>query len=317
MLDAVLDLPPGTIESESGVKQRYVAVSGESPSILVHKALRHALLDACMTSQDIDLVILAEYPGAKRRNACVTEIAKELGLRQGVPVMEVGTAGGNSTSLLLTAMALMRTFTGLKRIALIAVDQLTDSLEQKELRKASSLGDGAAVLLVGSDPQKPGRLVHLCMQTNLAAEGVHYLRAEGSLGQRVAFEDNKTVPEVMVPEPQSAIRVNLAHTLHPEFLESLVKVVDTHHVSKLLLVPHQGSRLSLNWVKANFKAHVPLEVVDIFERYGNQGVASSMFALVDAKEAGQLGSCSHVLLLSMSAGLTYGACLLDLHGLAI
>lgn len=312
MLDAVLDLPDGTIEEESGVKQRYIAVDGETPTLLVQKAMRFALIEAGLGIKDIDLVILSEYPGTNRKRASVTEVGQALELRQGVPVMELGTSGGNSTSLLMTAVALIQTYANIRHVALIAVDQLTEGLEQEQMRAASCFGDGAAVAIVGSNPAEPGRLRRLSLQTNLDAQGLHFIRAEGELGSHIGKCDG--LPPVVEPEPASTTRAHLATTLNPKFLEHIAAAVSAAQLPDLLVVPHQGSRVSLNWLRDNFKPNVPFEMVDIFESYGNQGVASGLFALATAKDEGALARNAHVLLLSMSAGLTYGACLIDLNG---
>lgn len=314
MLDAVLDLPEGTIQEETGVRQRYVSVEGESPTLLVQKAMRLALLDAGMSIEELDMVLLSEYPGAMRKHASVTEVSQALGLREGVPVMEIGTSGANSTSLLMTAVSLLNSYTHLQRIAVVAVDQLTEGLSTEAMRPTASLGDGAAVAILTGDATKGGRLAQLCLQTNLEAKGIRYLTEEGQLGNAVGNSQSNSPSSVAAPEPGLTTRAHLANTLHPEFLEKLRGIVKEEDIEKLLVVPHQGSRLSLNWVRENFKPGVPTQMLDIFEDYGNQGVASILFSLTEAREQGYLDACSHVLLLSMSAGLTYGAALIDLKG---
>lgn len=314
-LDGALDLPVGSVFAGTGVRTRYISPPGELPRELMRRAFRHALLKAKLEADSVDVVLLAKYPGVTVKSASVTELARELSLREGVPVLEIGASGANAVSIIMVAAGLLNTFgTGIRKVAVLAGESVSPEFSKGNWAQASTFGEGAAALILGRGVESQPGLRLAALTTALSAKGLCRLTEEGKAGNRVGSAETTFQPEMTQPEPSIQNRFSLAHTFHPDFSDNVRSRLDELRpggLQGLLVVPHQGSRAALDWVHQTFEGR-GATVVDILEEFGNQGTASALFALAHACDEGLFQGHDEVLMLSQSAGLTGGVCLLHL-----
>jgi len=100
-LDQRLNLTPGSVEKKSGIKVRYFANETETTSAMGAIAAKHALDDAGLKLNDIDVIIGACGIGEQAIPCTAALIQKKLGLEtSGIPCFDI-----NSTCLsFLTAL---------------------------------------------------------------------------------------------------------------------------------------------------------------------------------------------------------------------
>jgi 3-oxoacyl-[acyl-carrier-protein] synthase-3 len=101
-----LPVPPGTLESISGVRERRMVGEGEYSSTLAISAARAALAEAGFEPADVDLLIFAATSQDQVEPATAHIIAAELGIR-GASVFDVKNACNSFIDGLRVAEALM------------------------------------------------------------------------------------------------------------------------------------------------------------------------------------------------------------------
>lgn len=301
LFDGALDLPEGTVFKETGVLERYVGTPEEGPAQLLARAVHHALTRAHIDATEVDLVLLAKSTCGASKAFSIDELAVEMGLPVGVPVTGMVSSGAPASALLQMAGSLLTANPGLRNIAILACDPLKEGVGLTNWRHAAASGEGAAAFIVS--PARSGGYGHL-------------LSMGSSVGQRSPCQG---LPAAGAPVATSQglagaleQRMKLSQAVSPEVLTRVLATVTEEYpqlTGDLLVVPNQASVKALTALRDCFEP-AGLPVHDIFPHYGNQGAASSLFALAHLLDEGQLGGRQHVLLVEHAAGPVSGATLL-------
>ncbi|RYZ03931.1 MAG: 3-oxoacyl-ACP synthase [Alphaproteobacteria bacterium] len=307
-LDAIFGQATGWTESKFGIRQRHVASTDETSSMMGATAARDALAMAGWDDGDFDVLIGACGVMEQPIPGTSVLIQNALGLgKSGVWAFDV-----NQTCLsFLTALdvvAMGMDSGRFRRAVIVASDIASAGLDLKDPQTASIFGDGAAAICVErtGDADGPG-LLSRCFETYGEGKDLATLRAGGT---RIRVEDGY---EALVDG--SHFRMDAfgifkaaARTL-PRMIDQVLGEAGLNRETVDLVVCHQASHPGLEHVRRLMSGD-PSRVVDCFGRLGNQIAASLPNVLVEAHASGRVKPGGSVLLLGTAAGISAAAMVL-------
>ena len=295
-LERMVDTSDEWIRTRTGITQRHIAGENQVASDLALYACQNAMQAAGVTSQDIDLIIVATttpdmiFPST----ACILQ--NKLGI-ENCPAFDVQAVCSGFVYALATAD--MFVSSGKCRNALVVGSEIYSKIMDWNDRSTCVLfGDGAgAVVLSQSD--RPGIL-----STHLHASGSHshILSAPGSIsGGKVQGT------------PYINMEGNAVFKFAVKVLEEVVQEAVTKNNLQSAdidwLIPHQANiRIIQSTAK---KLGLPMDkVVVAVDKHGNTSAASIPLALDMAVRDGRIQPDQLVLLEGVGGGFTWGAVLL-------
>jgi 3-oxoacyl-[acyl-carrier-protein] synthase-3 len=282
-LAQMVDTTDEWIQSRVGIKERRIADS-ETVADMAAFAAEKALAASGLTTQDIDLVVVATVTASERSPNIACRVAQKLGIA-GPAAYDVNTACSGFTYALATTDHAIRA--GASRNALvIGAEKLSDILDWSDRTTCVIFGDGAgaAVLTATGEGEQPG-----IGPVVWGSDPGDAIMIEGwrpfiyQEGQRVFRWATTQMPLIARQACEKA-------GVTPEELGGFI--------------PHQANlRIIEPFAR---KLGVDPEVVarDIVES-GNTSAASIPLALSKMIERGEVKSGTPVLLIGFGGGLTY------------
>src|SRR5262245_6973375 len=149
-LDALLNLPDGTVQRRSGVRVRYVEKQRTAAS-LGAEAARCAIAAAGITLEQIDCVVAASGSMDQAMPCNAALIHRELGLGAS------GVAAFDINASCLGFLAALDTLSWpllagrYRRVLIVAADIASCALDWTDLGASAIFGDGAAAAVLGAD----------------------------------------------------------------------------------------------------------------------------------------------------------------------
>ena len=285
------------IVERTGIRQRYIAGDGETPSTLAIDASRKALAAAGVDADEIGLIILATATPDHTFPATATEVLAALGCGGGVAFVVQAVCSGFLYAL-ATADSLLRTGMA-KKALVIGSETFSRILDWDDRTTCVLFGDGAgAIVLEAKDVAEDGPGI---LASRLHAEGAHkdMLYVDGGPST------TGTVGKLRM-KGREVFRhavVNLANVLREVLEETGMNAADIDWV-----VPHQANARILDATAR--KLDLPSEkVVVTVDRHANTSAASVPLALDTAVQDGRIKEGDLVMFEAMGGGFTWGASL--------
>lgn len=295
-LERMVDTSDEWIRTRTGITQRHIASEDQVASDLALYACQHAMKAAGLTSNDIDLIIVATstpdmiFPST----ACILQ--NKLGI-ENCPAFDVQAVCSGFIYALATADMFISS--GKCRNALVVGSEIYSKILDWNDRSTCVLfGDGAGAVVLSQSDQ-PGILsTHLHANGSYSnilsapgcisggkVQGTPYINMEGNTVFKFAV---KVLEEVV----QEAISKNNLQTTDIDWL-----------------IPHQANiRIIQSTAK---KLRLPMDkVVVAVDKHGNTSAASIPLALDIAVRDGRIQSGQLILLEGVGGGFTWGAVLL-------
>lgn len=305
MLEKQLGLEEGWILKTNGVRSRYYVNAQETGAYMGAQALQKALQRANMQFEDLDLLIDASgsFDFPIPHNACL--IPRELGiLDAGIPCWDVdSTCLGFVTALDMASYLLDGD--RYSNIAIVNSEIASKSLNPKDPKSATLFGDAATATIVSYFPND-SRTGILVAGMETYAQGAHYTRVKGGGNALHPNTDTAFSDFTFVMEGKAVMRLGMQKIL--PFVQKLFAQVDLTMEDIDCIIPHQASKMALDFAKKVFKWRSD-QMVSILADYGNCISASIPLALYTAIENGQLKRGDSCLLLGTAAGLSVGGLL--------
>lgn len=285
------------IVGRTGIRQRYLADSSETSSVLGARAARNAIDAAGMVASDIDLIVVATstpdyvFPST----ACL--IQKELGAFGGA-AFDVQAVCSGFVFGLTVAESMIRS--GAVRNALvIGAETFSRILDWNDRGTCVLFGDGAgAVVLSRSDT--PGIL-----GARLHADGRHedILRTAGNVSRGAIVGH-----PFLTMDGQAVFK--LAVSVLDEVAREVLDAAGLSVAQLDWLIPHQANVRILQ--ATGRKLGLPIErVVVTVDRHANTSAASVPLALDVAVRDGRIQPGQRVMLQGVGGGFTWGAVLVQ------
>ena len=284
------------ITTRSGISARHFAAENELTSDLAVKAAQAALTSAGITSEDLDLVILAtstpDHLGGFPSTACVVQ--DKLGGHTDCAAFDVQAVCAGFMYAMATADAFIRSGS-YKKVLVIGAETFSRILDFQDRGTCVLFGDGAgAVVLEASN--EPGIL-----STALHADGsqrdilcVPGRSGNGSVhGSPFMTMDGQAVFKLAVKVlEQVAHEVLEKGNLKPEQID--------------WLVPHQANIRIMEGTAKKMGMSMDKVIVTVHE-HGNTSAASIPLALDTGVRSGQIQRGQHLLLEGVGGGFAWGA----------
>ncbi|MBX9637977.1 MAG: ketoacyl-ACP synthase III, partial [Nitrosomonas sp.] len=295
-LERMVDTSDEWIRTRTGITQRHIAGENQVASDLALYACQNAMQAAGVTSQDIDLIIVATttpdmiFPST----ACILQ--NKLGI-ENCPAFDVQAVCSGFVYALATAD--MFVSSGKCRNALVVGSEIYSKILDWNDRSTCVLfGDGAGAVVLSQSDQ-PGIL-----STHLHASGSHsnILSAPGSIS------GGKVQGTPYINMEGNAVFKFAVKVLEEVVQEAMAKN-DLQSTDIDWLIPHQANiRIIQSTAR---KLGLPMDkVVVAVDKHGNTSAASIPLALDMAVRDGRIQRDQLVLLEGVGGGFTWGAVLL-------
>ena len=299
-LEKIVDTNDEWISERTGIKVRHIVAEGENTSDIAAKAAEKALIDAGLTADDIDLIVVATatpdmlFPST----ACLVQNKLKAGKAAAYDL-----AAGCSGFMYAIVTASQFIKTGLyKHVLVIGAESLSRILDWTDRNTCVLFGDGAGAVVLGEVPEGYGIL-----GSNLGADG-----SGGDLLCLPAGGTSRPATEETVRE-----RLHFVHMAGNEVFKFAVKVmgeaalnalehaqIDTSEVD--WLIPHQANIRIIQSAAKRLKMPMEKVIVNV-DKYGNTSSASIPIALEEAIHDGRIKSGQVITMVGFGAGLTWAS----------
>jgi len=301
--EGILDTNDEWIRQRTGIAARRFVADGEENSDLCIQAARQALDRAGMTSDQLDLIIVATISGDYQMPSTACLVQKGLGASN-AGAFDVQAACSGFVTALGVGDAIVASGKA-KRVLVIGAEALSRFVNFEDRGSAILFGDGAgAAILTAHSECGTGEI----LKTSVGAdgEGWDHIWIPSGGSKRPACATS-------VAEREHLIRVNgrevYRFAVH-RMGELIGEMMEGHDQSELgLIVPHQVNQRIID---AAVERHgIPPEKVMVnINHYGNTSAASVPIALHEAHDDGRLEPGKLVVLAAFGAGLTWAGALL-------
>jgi len=237
---------------------------------LGEECLVSALKKANWQPNELDYIITVSCTGIMIPSLDAYLINK-LKLRQDIirlPITEMGCAAG--VSGIIYAKNFLKANPH-KKAAVIAVESPTATFQLNDFSMANIVsaaifGDGAACVLLSSDPEEHG-------PTIVAEEMYHFYNAEEMMGFKLTNTGLQMILDVQVPD---TIAAHFPSIIHPFLTKNNLKIDDINH-----LIFHPGGKKIVQMVEALF-GELGKDINDtkeVLRLYGNMSSATVLYVL--------------------------------------
>jgi 3-oxoacyl-[acyl-carrier-protein] synthase-3 len=297
-LEKIVDTSDEWIVDRTGIRQRHVVSESETTSDLATQAARNALQAAGVSSNDIDLIIVATTTPDRIFPSTACLVQEKLGIH-GCAAFDIQAVCTGFVYALSVADKFIKT--GSARCALvIGAESLSKILDWNDRTTCVLFGDGAgAVVLSASDEQG-------ILSTHLHADGQYkeLLTTNGGVSENsMAFQRGETYI-TMKGNEVFKIAVNTLGAIVDETLQhNNLQKEDIDW-----LVPHQANIRIISATAKKLK--MPMDrVVTTVDKHGNTSAASIPLALDVAIRDGRIKRGETILMEAFGGGFTWGSVL--------
>ncbi|MEO6907065.1 MAG: beta-ketoacyl-ACP synthase III [Abditibacteriaceae bacterium] len=295
-MESLVDTTDEWIQSRTGIKERRVAADDQFTIDLAYEAAKAALDDAKVTTDQVDLIIVATCTGDYRFPSTASLLQDRLGST--CAAFDLGAACSGFVYALNTAAQFVMAGTA-QTVLVVGAEIMTRILNWNDRTTCVLFGDGAGAAVLQRVPEGYGIL-----GTDMGSDGSggELLKVECSLtrgdeGSRRYIEQNgREVYRFAVNKlGESALQALENCDIDPDKID--------------LFVPHQANVRIID--AAAKKLGLPLEKVFCdLEKYGNTSAASVPIALCEARQQNRIKHDDLIVMVGFGGGLTWASCVL-------
>jgi 3-oxoacyl-[acyl-carrier-protein] synthase-3 len=297
-----LDTSDAWIRKRTGITQRHIAAEGELTSDLAEQAARAALDSAGVSSDEIDLIVLATATPDNTFPATAARVQSRLGIRRGA-AFDIQAVCAGFIYALATADNMIRL--GQAETALvIGAEVFSRILDWEDRGTCVLFGDGAGATVLRGSEVAGSNQDRGILSTHLYSDGEYYdmlyvdggpsttgtsgyLRMEGKEVFRHAVQRMSEVVE-------TALETNG------------LKIDDVDW-----LIPHQANKRIMDSIAK--KLSFPTEkIVVTVDKQANTSAATIPLALAEASSDGRLKEGNLIALSALGGGFSWGSALFRL-----
>ena len=284
------------IKTRSGISARHFAAENELTSDLAVKAAQAALISAGITSEDLDLIILAtstpDHLGGFPSTACVVQ--DKLGAHTACAAFDVQAVCAGFTYALAIADAFIRS-SSYKKVLVIGAETFSRILNFQDRGTCVLFGDGAGAIVLEASKEAG------ILSTALHADGSQrdILCVPGRAGNGEVHGS----PFMTMDGPavfKLAVKV-LEQVAHEALEKANLKAEQIDW-----LVPHQANIRIMEGTAKKMGMSMDKVIVTVHE-HGNTSAASIPLALDAGVRSGQIQRGQHLLLEGVGGGFAWGA----------
>ncbi len=284
------------IVERTGIHARHIAAPNEYTSDLAVKAAQQAIAAAHLTSQDIDMIILATSTPDHTFPASATRVQAKLGMSKGFAFDQSATCSGFIFAL-ATADAYLKQ--GMVKTALvIGAETMSRLLDWNDRTTAVLFGDGAGAVVLQAQSNTDRGILGSLLRTDGTGYDALYVNGGPSTTQ---------IPGVIKMNGKEVFR-NAVNRLE----EAVEDILKAHNISQTeidWLVPHQANKRIID-ATAKKLGLSDTKVVHTGAEQANTSAASIPLALDKAVRDGRIQPGHLILCEAFAAGYAWGSTLI-------
>jgi len=284
------------IKTRSGISARHFAAENELTSDLAVKAAQAALASAGITSEDLDLIILAtstpDHLGGFPSTACVVQ--DKLGAHTACAAFDVQAVCAGFTYALAIADAFIRSGS-YKKVLVIGAETFSRILNFQDRGTCVLFGDGAGAVVLEASKEAG------ILSTALHADGSQrdILCVPGRAGNGEVHGS-----PFMTMDGQAVFK--LAVKVLEQVAHEALEKANLKPGQIDWLVPHQANIRIMEGTAKKMGMSMDRVIVTVHE-HGNTSAASIPLALDSGVRSGQIKRGQHLLLEGVGGGFAWGA----------
>ena len=304
-LEKMVDTSDQWIRERTGIERRHLASPEQATSDLAVIASQNALNDAGLTSQDIDMIIVATASPDQVMPSTACLLQDKLGCRN-IMGFDLSAACSGFVYALSVADQFVRTGFH-KHVLVVGAEVLHRFVNYKDRETCILFGDGAGAWIISQAGPN---------ETNVILSS--HLRTDGNLGDLFVLPAGGT----RLPFSQEVLEQGLhyvrmkgreifKHAVRTMTLVCQQALEANNHTSDQVdwVIPHQANARILQSVAEHF--NIPMEKVLMYmHETGNTSAASIPIAFELARQEGKVKRGQTILLTAFGAGITSGSLLM-------
>lgn len=288
------------IAQRTGIRERHIAAEDETTASLGEAAARAALDNAGLTTDDIDLIVLATSTPNNTFPASAVEIQRRLGMTHGYAFDMQAVCSGFIYAINTADLHLRGGMA--KRALVIGSETFSRILDWEDRTTCVLFGDGAGAIVLEATEGDGTLADRGILGASLRSDGTHREKlyvdggpsTTGTVGH-LRMEGREVF--------KHAVGM-ISDVIEAVFAQSNITAEDIDW-----FVPHQANKRIID-ASAKKLDIAPEKVVITVDRHGNTSAASVPLALHEAVSDGRIKKGDLVLLEAMGGGFTWGAVLL-------
>ena len=295
-LEETIDTTDEWIKERTGISQRHVAAQNEYTSDLAVIAAKSALSNAEMSTQDIDLIIVATTTPDYTFPSTATIVQKKLGIKHGAAFDIQAVCSGFIYGMSI-ADSMLKSGSA-KNVLLIGAETFSRILDWNDRSTCVLFGDGAGAFILSSDNVTDIGILNTLIRSNGEHRELLYVDGGPSKSENVGKLR-------MIGNQVFKHAVKDIASIMNECADSYgVAISDIDW-----FVPHQANQRILNGVAKRLCLNDE-QVISTVSIHANTSAASVPLAMDFAIKDGRIKRGDLIMLEAFGGGFTWGASLL-------
>lgn len=295
-LEETIDTTDEWIKERTGISQRHVAAQNEYTSDLAVIAAKSALSNAKMSTQDIDLIIVATTTPDYTFPSTATIVQKKLGIKHGAAFDIQAVCSGFVYGMSI-ADSMLKSGSA-KNVLLIGAETFSRILDWNDRSTCVLFGDGAGAFILSSDDMTDFGILNTLIRSNGEHRELLYVDGGPSKSENVGKLR-------MIGNQVFKHAVKDIASIMNECADSYgVAISDIDW-----FVPHQANQRILNGVAKRLCLNDE-QVISTVSIHANTSAASVPLAMDFAIKDGRIKRGDLIMLEAFGGGFTWGASLL-------
>lgn len=298
-LSKMVDTSDEWITQRTGIRQRHIAVEGQTTSDMATLSAKEALTKAGLDASDIDGIIVATTTPDLTFPSTAALVQDKLDLRSGF-AFDVQAVCSGFVYGLSVADSMIKAGTA-KRMLLIGAEKMSSILDWDDRATCVLFGDGAGAVILEAQEVEEGSEVGILST---------HIRSDGSKHELLCTSGGPS------KNAQTGVLLMQGREVFKYAVQHLSQIVDTvleHHQIQPdvidWIVPHQANLRIIESTAKKINMSMDQVVVTLPE-HGNTSAASIPLAFDKAVSDGRIQKGQMVLMEAMGGGFTWGAALL-------
>jgi len=305
-LEAIVDTSDEWISSRTGIKERRIASDTQSTSDLATEAARAAMLDANVSGEEIDLIIVATISPDAFFPATACYVQQNI---EATNALCFDVSAACSGFLYAMQIAENLILSGQRNTALIiGAEKLSSMVDWEDRNTCVLFGDGAgSVILTSDENSDKGRKL---LSSSLGSDGrqTDILHVPGGGSACPITPENADQKLNTIRMQGREVYKYAVNAMRRAAEDALQKYgLDPEDVD--MVIPHQANLRIIEAITD--RMGIPKEKTFInLTKYGNTSAAAVAIALDEANKTKSINEGDTVLLVAFGAGLTWASYLL-------
>jgi len=300
-LEKIVDTTDEWIVTRTGIKQRYIAAKEQTTSDLAAKAALSAIEDAEISSDEIDMIIVATFTPDMMLPSTAAKVQKNIGAKNASAFDISAACSGFIYGLSIAQQFILSG--AMKNILVVGAETITKYVNWKDRNTCVLFGDGAGAAVVSQNSN--GSKI---LGSHLGADGSpprEWLMLPGS-GSVNGYDENAVNGKKNFIAMNGKEIFKFSINILPSIITTVVENYGMSIKDIDLIIPHQANRRIIE--SAAKRLNIPIEKFYMnIERCANTSAASIPIAMVDARRENRVKKGDIIILAGFGAGLTWGS----------